>query len=69
VAPIVVDGLEDALALASCGRSVVLIVDEHAGPLALERAGPGRIAIFVGPADDPATWQGAEEMAKELFGA
>jgi hypothetical protein len=45
-----------------------LIVDEHAGPLALEGFGPGRIAIFVGPADDPATWQSAEQMAKDLFG-
>jgi hypothetical protein len=64
----VVDGVEEALRRARSGRAVVLIVAPHAGPVLVEDAGPGRIAVFVGPLDDPATWDAAEAMATELFG-
>lgn len=48
------------------GRAVVLIVAEtDSSPV--ERRGPGRVAVLVGDPEDPATWQAAEAMERELF--
>jgi hypothetical protein len=65
----VVDDPEEASRLVSEGQDVVLLLDVDAPPLGLSASGPGRLAVFVGPASDPASWDAARMMAQELFGS
>jgi len=51
------------------GVDVVLIVDSEAGHVARPAGGPGRLAVLVGPAGDPAVRAAAEQMSAELFRA
>lgn len=64
----VVDDPEDARRLVEAGESVVLLVDEGAPLVGLVPPGPGRLAVLVGSASDPASWAAARAMATELFG-
>lgn len=50
------------------GQKVVLLVDP-AGEVVHPRRDQGRLALFVGEADDPVVWAAAEVMAGELFGS
>ena len=49
------------------GTNVVLVIAPNAGAVALPTDGPGRLAVMVGPIDDPAVTAAAREMAAELF--
>jgi hypothetical protein len=64
----VLDDRDEALRLVAAGEAVVLLVDEDDPPLGQVVAGPGRLAVLVGSASDPASWVAAEAMAAELFG-
>jgi hypothetical protein len=46
---------------------VVLVTDRDAEAILCAADGPGRLALMVGTADDPAVMAAAEEMAAELF--
>jgi hypothetical protein len=61
---VITDDLAAAGAALAAGRSVVLIVAAD-GPVA--DPGPGRMAVMVGDAADPAVRAAAEEMERELF--
>jgi hypothetical protein len=65
----VVDDPDEADRLVSEGRDVVLLLDVDAPPLGHRRDGPGRLAVFVAPPSDPASWAAAREMSRELFGS
>jgi hypothetical protein len=62
---VVVDDPAEAIRLVALGQCVVLVVESPPVPIV---EGPGRLAILVGPLDQPATWAAAREMAAELFG-
>ena len=66
---VVVDDKEEAARLVAEGHDVVLLVDVDAPPVGPAPAGPGRLAVFVGSPSDPAAWDAARAMAKELFGS
>ena len=66
--PVVASAAAAARLLRS-GRNVVLLVDPDAGHVVCPAEGPGRLAIFAGELDDPATWAAAEAMAGEVFGS
>ncbi|MGH7085978.1 MAG: hypothetical protein ACREFN_13420 [Acetobacteraceae bacterium] len=62
----VVDDPAEAARLVAAGHAVVLIVAE--GVAGGWPAGPGRMAVMVGDAGDPAVREAAQAMAAELFG-
>jgi hypothetical protein len=63
----VVDSLEEAADLVRQGTNVVLVTDRDAAAVRYAAGGPGRLALMVGPIDDPAVMAAALEMAAELF--
>lgn len=63
----VVDDPAVAARMVGAGMDVVLIVGPGGDPVAAE--GPGRLAVMVGEASDPAVQAAAAEMDGELFGA
>ena len=65
----VCDDVERALEMVGAGAGVVLIVAPGHPPPVIPRGSPGRLAFFVGEADDPAVIGAAEDMDAELFGA
>jgi hypothetical protein len=65
----VVDDPDEAKRLLRVGLDVVLLLDVGAPSLGLGVGGPGRLAVLVGPISDPASWDAARAMARELFGA
>lgn len=64
----VVDDPKEALELARNGIDVVLVLAPRDAYVSLFRAGPGRVAVLVGEADDPGVAEAAAEMHRELFG-
>ncbi|MGH9057386.1 MAG: hypothetical protein ACRDYY_16240 [Acidimicrobiales bacterium] len=64
----VVDDPAEAARLVAAGQAVVLIVAEGVMLRGGWPAGPGRMAVMVGDAGDPAVREAAEAMAAELFG-
>ena len=66
---------DEARAAVDRGEKVVLIVAPPAGAPGDDRLGdahpdggrPGRLAVFVGDAADPAAWEAAAAMEGELF--
>jgi hypothetical protein len=46
---------------------VVLVVSPDADAVVYPTGGPGRLALMIGPIDDPAVMAAAREMAEELF--
>lgn len=64
----VVDDPKEALELAQDGIDVVLVLAPEAACVSLSPAGPGRVAVLVGAADDPRVAEAAAEMHRELFG-
>jgi hypothetical protein len=66
---VVVDDPDEAIRLVSEGRDVVLLLEGDEPPFGRLPASPGRLAVFVGSAEDPAAWEAARAMAAELFGS
>jgi hypothetical protein len=62
----VVDDPAEAARLVAEGESVVLLIDAGAG--VVWPMGPGRLAVFIGPTQDPECWKAAQSMWEELFG-
>jgi hypothetical protein len=65
----VVDSAAEADRRLRQGHPVVLMVDPSAGPVVLPSRGQGRLALFVGEADDAGVRAAAAVMAEELFGS
>lgn len=55
---------QEAAAALDRGEAVVLIIPHDADGAA---PAPGRLAVIVGDPDDPAAWEAAREMERELF--
>ncbi len=65
----VVDQVGEAADLIRRGVDVVLVTGPNAAAVGYPTEGPGRLALIVGPVDDPAVVEAAREMAAELFRA
>jgi hypothetical protein len=63
----VVHRVQEAADLIRQGTHVVLVTDRDDGTSVYPTGGPGRLALMVGPIDDPAVMAAAREMAAELF--
>jgi hypothetical protein len=64
---VIVERVADAAEWLQRGRDVVLLVEPDGGQVVWPAGGPGRMALFVGSLDEPATRAAAATMAGELF--